>query len=172
MTPFHKVPTNPVDVMMKRDLLLGQPDEFFKPLFNGRAPTLQERVQCVEVAVQRITCFNVWENDTYRVEISQCPPFVHLDISRHDQQPCTNWRDFQAIKNQLVGPQNEAIELFPSEDRLVDTANQYHLWVMADPNYRFPLGFQQRFVLNKPVYMEDWRNVSMDGAAQMTSAAA
>ena len=28
----------------------------------------------------------------------------------------------------------------------MDTANQYHLWVLADPGTRFPFGFQLRVV--------------------------
>src|SRR4051812_1997734 len=51
MTPFRRVPGNPLEVMMKRDLLLSQPDDFFRPLFGGRTPTIQERLHYVEVAV-------------------------------------------------------------------------------------------------------------------------
>lgn len=58
--------------------------------------------------------------------------------ARHD------WRDFQRIKNELVAPEAEAVELFPAESRLVDTANHYHLWVF--PEYRFPFGMQAREV--------------------------
>jgi hypothetical protein len=35
-----------------------------------------------------------------------------------------DWRDLQRIKNQLVGPECEAVELYPAESRKVDTANQ------------------------------------------------
>jgi hypothetical protein len=55
-----------------------------------------------------------------------------------------DWRDLQRIKNELVGPECEAVELYPAESRLVDTANQYHLWADADPTYRFGLGFNMR----------------------------
>jgi len=42
--------------------------------------------------------------------------------ARHD------WRDFQNIKNDLVGPDWEAIELYPSEQRKMDPSNYYMLW--------------------------------------------
>ena len=57
---------------------------------------------------------------------------THLSIRRIDRKACRDWRDFQAIKNQLCGPEREGIELYPAESRVVDTANQFHLWVMPE----------------------------------------
>lgn len=151
--------------MVKRDILLSQPDSFFAPLLNGRTPTLQERLHYVEIALQRITCHNVWENDTYRVEIAMSGPFIHLDISRHDCQPIVDRVEFQEIKNQLVGPEHEAVQLFPGESRLVDTANQYHLWVHADPSYRFPVAFNERSMLEQLLRA---RNVTPQPAETIT----
>ena len=90
----------------------------------------------------------IWINSLYQVNLRRItdndpavPPIVHLSIKRRDKQPCHDWRDLQAIKNQLVGPECEAVEIYPAESRLVDTANQYHLWVISDPTYRFPFGW-------------------------------
>jgi hypothetical protein len=69
----------------------------------------------------------------------------HLSIKRIDQEPVHDWRDLQRIKNQLLGPDCEAVELYPAEERLVDTANQYHLWGSTDPKFRFGFGFGTRF---------------------------
>lgn len=66
---------------------------------------------------------------------------VWLSIRRIDRKPVRDWRDLQRIKTQLLGPDCEAVEIFPAEDRLVDTANQYHLWGYDDPTFRFPFGF-------------------------------
>jgi len=71
---------------------------------------------------------------------------VVLSIKRNDREPCNDWRDFQAIKNQLVGPECEAVQLYPAESRLVDSSNQYWLWCVSDPAYRFPFGFTERLV--------------------------
>jgi hypothetical protein len=78
------------------------------------------------------------------------PPgeWVYLSIKRIDQQPIHDWRDLQRIKNELVGPQCEAIELYPAEERLLDAANQYHLWVSPDPKFRFPVGCTERLVID------------------------
>jgi hypothetical protein len=88
-----------------------------------------------------------WRNDTYQVSLRQPEDgMVHLSIKRNDRAPIHNWRDLQEIKNQLIGPEHEAVEIYPAESRRVDTANQYHLWVFTDPKYRIPFGFEGRFV--------------------------
>jgi hypothetical protein len=133
---------------------MQQPLEFFQRFFGGRTPTLTEKALYIEQAVQRMTSMYVYENDAYWVDVRYRPPFVHLDIRRHDGGDCKNWRELQQIKNEIVGPEHEAVELFPAESRLVDTANQYHLWVHVSPDYRFPFGFGERCVLPTPVTYE------------------
>ena len=74
---------------------------------------------------------------------------THLSIKTHDKEPISDWRDMQTIKNELIGKEYEAVELYPAESRLVDTANQYHLWVMEKPldeGGYFPFGFHDRLV--------------------------
>lgn len=71
---------------------------------------------------------------------------VVLSIRRNDRQAAHDWRHFQRIKNELVGPECEGVEMYPAESRLVDTANQYFIWCSTDPTYRFPLGFRTRLV--------------------------
>ena len=151
MNTFQRVERNVVSGMIQRAALLDQPNEFFCTFFNGRVPTVHEKIRFVEHAMVSLTAGVIYQNDTYAVEVIQAPPFVHLDIRRLDGEPCKSWRDFQRIKNELVGPEHEAVELFPAEGRLVDTANQYHLWVAADPQYRFPFGFNHRLVLSEPM---------------------
>lgn len=68
----------------------------------------------------------------------------HLSIRRQDRAPVRDWRDLQRIKNELVDPEAEAIELFPAESRLQDTANQFHLHVVM--GWAFPYGAWARRV--------------------------
>ena len=70
--------------------------------------------------------------------------WIHLSIKDHDRSARHDWRDLQRIKNELVGPECEAIEIYPAESRLVDTANQYHLYVFQD--WKPPQGFDCRLV--------------------------
>ena len=72
---------------------------------------------------------------------------THLSIKRHDRDVILgkDWRDFQRIKNELCGEDCEAVEIYPKEERLVDTANQYHLWVFP-AGLIFPVGYTERLV--------------------------
>ncbi len=94
----------------------------------------------------------VWINDKYQVAVRKAdtpkdwPMMAHLSIKRLDKEPIHDWRDLQEIKNKIIGPENEGIEIYPAESRLVDSANQYHLWVFMKIGYKLPLGFGERFV--------------------------
>lgn len=94
----------------------------------------------------------VFENSRYTVFLSDVPvpenwpAMWTLSIKHKEREPLRHWRDLQRIKNECVGPDHEAVELFPAEARLMDTANQYHLWVLKEPGLRFPFGFQDRRV--------------------------
>lgn len=92
----------------------------------------------------------IWMNDVYQVAITVNKAWKHLSIKRLDKAPIKEWRDMQEIKNELVGPEWEAVELYPAESRLVDTANQYHLWVFIGEgqDFRWPFGFNERLVLD------------------------
>lgn len=84
-----------------------------------------------------------WKNSRYTVlqrEV-QSPhgDLVHLSIKRNDRSPLHDWRDLQRIKNEILGDDEEAMELYPAESRLVDAANQYHLWCFM--GMRAPFGY-------------------------------
>jgi hypothetical protein len=99
----------------------------------------------------------VWKNNQYQVALRRIkaaepdnPDIVHLSIKRIDKGAAKDWRHFQWIKNQLLSPEHEAVELYPAESRLIDGANQYHLWAIDSPRFRFPFGFNEgRQVSNK-----------------------
>ena len=71
--------------------------------------------------------------------------WVTLSIKRNDKGAECDWRIFMRIKNELVGPDREAIQLFPCMDRVVDTANQYFLHV-APKGFVLGVGFLDRLV--------------------------
>lgn len=90
----------------------------------------------------------VWINDKYIVhrrefDNEQLGRMVHLSFTRRDRRPVVDWRDKQHMKNQLIGPDCDAVEIFPAEDRLVDQANQFHLWGFLQEDARLPFGFHQ-----------------------------
>lgn len=77
-----------------------------------------------------------WENYVYEVTVRRYAtgwPFgggeyIQLGIASHDGEARHDWRDFQRIKNDVCGPNWEAIEIYPSEERLIDPSNYYMLW--------------------------------------------
>lgn len=86
----------------------------------------------------------VWLNDRYVVGVKRRDDgsVANLSIRRQDRSWPRDWRDFQRIKNDIAGVDVEAVELYPREDRLVDTANQFWLWCMP-PGMTFPFGFDE-----------------------------
>lgn len=90
----------------------------------------------------------VWVNSELQVQVRELPNcMVHLTIMRRDSAKIfRDWPEFQAIKNQVIGDECEAVELYPAESRLVDTSSKYHMWGSRDPSFRFPFGFRMRSV--------------------------
>jgi hypothetical protein len=94
----------------------------------------------------------VWLNELYQVDVRwfDCTPLGvdgmrHLSIKRIDRKPLHDWRELQLIKNAICGPEFEAVELYPAESRLVDSANQYHLFVLPK-GASWPFGYERREV--------------------------
>lgn len=91
-----------------------------------------------------------FRNSRYQVNVTKFmiePPFgrcFHLSIKTLDKEAYHDWRDYQRIKNELVGPEYEAVELYPAESRLTDTSNQFHIWAFLD--FKFPFGYRNREV--------------------------
>lgn len=116
-----------------------QPLERSTPYRNGKPVDLVDEEQ--------------WANDLYVVHLRRMvpkdedtPPMIHLSIRNQDRSARHDWRDFQRIKNQLAGPEWEGIELYPAESRLVDSANQYHIWCVP---VTFGIGFPRRMVMKQ-----------------------
>jgi hypothetical protein len=85
-----------------------------------------------------------WKNNVYSVQVyHQDVPGLgqvqQLCIRKHDGKARVPWADKQRIKDELVGQDYTAIEVFPTAANLVDEADLYHLWVMP-LGYEFPFG--------------------------------
>jgi hypothetical protein len=97
-------------------------------------------------------CDKVYLNSRYQVNLRahEHPEtkqifLIHLSIKRLDKEPIHDWRDLQRIKNEICGPECFAIEIYPPEKYLVDSANQYHLWCF-DSEMDIPFVFHHRLV--------------------------
>lgn len=72
--------------------------------------------------------------------------WVWLSIKRTNKEAIHDWRELQKIKNEICGEDREGVELYPSEKRLVDTSNQFHIFVMPK-GVVFPFGYGGRMVV-------------------------
>jgi hypothetical protein len=141
MNAFVKIHRDAFNAMAQRNMLLAQPPSYFATAFRGRIPSLPERLAWIERQVMQVLTWDIYCNDTYQVMIERTAPLIHVCIRRHDNEPCKDWKHHQQIKNELIGPEYEAVELFPAQSRVIDTRNEYHLWVHPNPSFRFPFGF-------------------------------
>lgn len=118
-----------------------------------------------EMDFERRGLSRIAENNLYTVDVNvgEAAPcqgeFVYLSIRRKERSRLPrDWRDLQRIKAEIVGPEHEGFELFPAESRLVDSADQFHLWVLPKPLRRteegelhdcIPVGYSNRYVATK-----------------------
>lgn len=97
----------------------------------------------------------LWKNRFYTVVKTVLEPELgeasglHLSIRHNERKAVRDWRHFQRIKNELAGTEREAVEIFPPESQLVDTSNQYHLWVLPEGTTSFFTWNEGRHVTNE-----------------------
>jgi hypothetical protein len=135
LAPFHAAYIDPADLTL---------EALRKRLTMGGVRVTDD---LIERTRERLLRDQIVKNDTYQVNVCVAdvpdgfPAMLHLSIKRLDREPIHDWRDLQAIKNALVGDENEGVELYPAESRTTDTANQYHLWVFVNTGNAFPFGW-------------------------------
>lgn len=102
----------------------------------------------------------IWINSRYQVnrryypaKVAGEPALVHLSIKRRDKAPigAERYRDFMKIKDQLLSPEHEAMEIYPARSREIDTSTQYHLWAIDSPTWRVPFGWTEGRRVQGPV---------------------
>ena len=110
-------------------------------------------------ALDQLVAYETWGNDRYTVNVhlidSDRDGFVELAVHNHNRTPHVPWRHLQQIKDEVMGPEREAVQLFPADDRLVDTANEYWLYV-------YPVGKAPMRDRRTKVGMDHGRNVAYD----------
>lgn len=69
-----------------------------------------------------------WQTEVYDILYEKVENYEHLLIQRIDSQPIHNYMDIQEIKNDLLGEDVVAVEVYPKKEDLKNGANVYHLW--------------------------------------------
>lgn len=128
--------------MNRRERRAGLSAARRREAIEGWGPWERRRAEMVN-APSFVT--EAYTNNVYSVQfapqMTPLGPMLCLMIQRHDQKLIRAWSDLQRIKNELVGPDRWAAELYPPASNLVDVANMYHLWVFPS-GYSPPFGFQ------------------------------
>ena len=133
-----------------------QPESYWEPLWPGKPLGSDE-------ALARTN--EVWVNDKCQVLVYDYPPKKHpayspentredvmeqmglngwpkvveLSLKLNTREPWNDWRDFYRIKSELCGTACWAMQMYPSQAELLDTANQYHMYVLDPSCSTFPL---------------------------------
>jgi hypothetical protein len=90
-----------------------------------------------------------WANSEYIVAVERgiepspiFPTVTHLTVRRRDRMLLSHskWCDLQYIKDQVIGSQFTAIEIYPPSAQVIDLENAYHLWAFDDPEFQLPFG--------------------------------
>jgi len=88
---------------------------------------------------------------------------IYLSFRTVENDARHDWREFQRIKNELAGPDWWAVEIYPAETDLHDSANQWHLWCWPERpqvylptlNVRGDFGMAGRLVMSPEELAED-----------------
>lgn len=75
------------------------------------------------------------ETDNLRLQVLEmATPWNsrHLVVERHDGLDGITWDQLQAAKNEALGPDAVAIEIYPAADDVVNEVNRRHLWEVPD----------------------------------------
>lgn len=132
--------------LLKQEPMVVPEWEKFHAVLGRHGLTLEEGIS-MYVDLLGSTMFR---NEIYTAVVrEQDNGVTHLSIRRNDGTAARDWRHFQQIKNQLCGEDREAIELYPEEKRVVDTANQSHLWVLPR-GFVVPVGFHSGLKVYEP----------------------
>ena len=116
------------------------------PAPNAHAARLDPKRYAANMAGYADGTQTMWINNRYVVIKKDMEDgFTWLSIRHINRKPIRDWRHFQRIKNELCGEDREGFEIYPAEERLVDEANQYHLWILPKGE-RIPVGWNKRLV--------------------------
>lgn len=75
----------------------------------------------------------VWQHYTHDIRVLRSvasmaggTQWLHVSVSKKAGEP--SWKTMQGVKNQFIGTNQMAIQVFPNTRGLIDIANVYHLW--------------------------------------------
>jgi hypothetical protein len=64
----------------------------------------------------------------------------HMKVQRTDGKPGISWDELQRLKDEYLGPDILAVELYPPTNQVVNDLNMRHLWEV--PEHVLPIGLR------------------------------
>lgn len=127
----------------------------WQPMRRGTPnPALLARLQAIGEP-ESVVGYEAWGNDIFQAVVRLLDNGAkHISLKRHDRGVVRDWRQLQSIKNEIAGAESWAVEIFPPESVLMDTANEYHLWVYP-PGEEPPFGYKSGIALATPELVEE-----------------
>lgn len=77
---------------------------------------------------------------TYWHSVTQHGDLVWLRVQRWDGQDGISWDALQQIKNDVLGEDVLAVEIYPPQDDVVNRTNMRHLWAAGRLDFLKGLG--------------------------------
>ena len=71
---------------------------------------------------------------------AQHGPLRHLRVQRRDGRDGITWDTLQRIKDDVLGTDVVAVEIYPAQENLVNEINARHLWEVPTELIDFGLG--------------------------------
>lgn len=102
-----------------------------------------------------------WRNSFYLVFVKELEPergregAVRLSVKHNQGKAIREWKHLQRIKNEIVGDDREAVEIFPPESMVTSLDNEHHLFVT-------PVGVSSIYV-----YEEKVRSMGLSPSIEM-----
>lgn len=103
-----------------------------------------------------------WRNSFYTVFRKDLEPSldadsaVRLSIKHNQGKAIREWKHLQRIKNELVGAEREAVEIFPPESMVTSLDNEHHLFVT-------PVGVSSIYVYEEKARADGLRGYNVRG---------
>jgi hypothetical protein len=103
----------------------------------------------IRAALATVQNSEIWRNNLYQISRAHVlsmrqgfPDFYVLGIRRLDggNPDDIPWAHLQQTKNEIIGPACEGVELYPAFERDLAEKVYRYLWVVADPQFRWPFG--------------------------------
>lgn len=94
-----------------------------------------------------------WQNSFYLVFRKELEPELGLDgsvlltLKRRDGKAIREWKHLQRVKNELVDPEREAVDIFPPQSMVTSMGNEHNLFVV-------PVGVSSIFVFEEKLRAE------------------